>query len=130
MDSWIFCMIVVPHALLIGIPALFRPSSVEQWLEKIQEETELLRVVGYFWSMMAVLVLVKNPSVGTDVEGLVGLLAWGTLIKCVFLCWWPARVVSARKKIYGKIRWWFGVLICSVATLLFMAALHLKEIQG
>ena len=76
MDSWIFCMIVVPHALLIGIPALFRPSSVEQWLEKIQEETEVLRVVGYFWSMIAVLVLVKNPSVGTDVEGLVGFLVW------------------------------------------------------
>lgn len=123
-------MIVVPHALLIGIPALFRPSSVEQWLEKIQEETEVLRVVGYFWSMIAVLVLVKNPSVGTDVEGLVGFLVWGTLIKCVFLCWWPARVFNVRKKIYGKIRWWFGVLICSVATLLLMAALHLKEIQG
>jgi hypothetical protein len=50
-----------------------------------------MRLVGFFFLVISVLVLSEGARVGTDGPGLVRLLAWLTAGKCLLICWWPRQ---------------------------------------
>ncbi len=114
--------------LLMGIPILIYPDGCGRWLASAYKEDVLIRSMGYLWLVAAVLVLFENARVGTDVEGLVRLMAWATVIKCLMLCWCPQQLMRIREKIYGnRVNRMMGIAACIMGTLFLAAAVHLKN---
>ena len=128
MDLVTFCLIVAVCELAIGIPVLIYPERAEKWMQSLLDQELVMRLIGCLWLTVGVLVLFEDASVGIDVEGLVRLMAWATVIKCLIFSWWPMSIMDMRKKIYGGVKWWVGALMCIVGGLMVAAALHLREI--
>ena len=128
MDLVTFCLIVAVWELAIGISILIYPDRAEKWMLSVRDQELVMRLIGCLWLTVGVLVLFEDASVGIDVAGLVRLMAWATVIKCVLFCWWPLSLMDTRKKIYGGVKWWVGALMCIVGGLMVAAALHLREI--
>ncbi|MGE4614489.1 MAG: hypothetical protein AAEJ46_09145 [Planctomycetota bacterium] len=127
-DLITFSLMIGTFQLLFGIPILLYPDRCERWLASAYKEDVLIRSMGYLWLVAAVMVLLENSRVGTDVEGLVRLGAWATAIKCLMLCWWPQQLMRMREKIYGsRVNRALGIAVCSVGALFIAAAIHLKD---
>ncbi|MDE0960496.1 MAG: hypothetical protein OSB09_06925 [Planctomycetota bacterium] len=128
MDLISFSLMVGIVQLLLGLPMLLQPDRVDRWFRVISEDDLWLRSLGYLWLVSAVLVLFENATVGTDVAGLIRLLAWATAIKSLILCWWPKPLIRLRQQIYGvAVRRWMGLAPTVVGLLCLAAAIHLKE---
>ena len=86
-----FCVIVGVWEIVFGLPMLIRPAATIRWLRDTLEDHTTMRLIGFFFLVISVLVLSEGARVGTDGPGLVRLLAWLTGGKCLLLCWWPRQ---------------------------------------
>ena len=86
-----FCVIVGVWEIVFGLPMLVRPAATIRWLRDTLEDHTTMRLIGFFFLVISVLVLSEGAQIGTDVLGLVRLLAWLTAGKCLLLCWWPRQ---------------------------------------
>ena len=123
-----FCVILGVYEIILGIPLIVRPAATGLWIRGVVKEEILMRLIGFFFLVIGVLVLSEGTSVGTDSAGIVRLLAWVTAIKCIFLCWWP-RWFSALKDWYwrkpGLLRV-FGVLATALGVWLLAVSSSFK----
>ena len=86
-----FCVIVGVWEIVFGLPMLIRPAATIRWLRDTLEDHTTMRLIGFFFLVISVLVLSEGAQIGTDVLGLVRLFAWLTAGKCLLLCWWPRQ---------------------------------------
>ena len=84
-----FCVIVGVWEIVFGLPMLIRPAATIRWLRDTLEDHTTMRLIGFFFLVISVLVLSEGARIGTDILGLVRLFAWLTAGKCLLLCWWP-----------------------------------------
>ena len=75
--------------LLMGIPLLLCPGSAGQWMLKLTKDEVLLRVLGALFLVISFLALRKDFTIGTDIAGLIRLVAWVAAIKSLISCWFP-----------------------------------------
>ncbi len=123
-----FCFIVGVFELLFAIPMLVAPRAMTAWVREFYAQEKLLRLVCALFLMLAVLVLIEDPSVGTDVAGLVRLVAWVTAIKCLAGCWWPTSKLQFFDRLLSA-SWWSraaGPLALVVGILFFAAGFELR----
>ena len=123
-----FCFIVGVFELLFAIPMLVAPRAMTAWVREFYAQEKLLRLVCALFLMLAVLVLVEDPSVGTDVAGLVRLVAWVTAIKCLIFCWLPTAQLQFFDRLLSM-SWWsrvVGPLALAVGILFFAAGFALR----
>ncbi len=74
---------------LLGFPLIFSEKKTVSWLKKWMKDDISLRLIGALIAILAILLLKMKWTLSWDAEGLVILLAWLTLIKGIFLTWWP-----------------------------------------
>jgi uncharacterized protein YjeT (DUF2065 family) len=86
-----FCVIVGVWELVFGLPMLVRPAATIRWLRDTLKDPTMMRLIGFFFLVISVLVLSEGARVGGDGPGLVRLLAWVTGGKCLLICWWPRQ---------------------------------------
>ncbi len=94
MSLSIFALILGVHCYLWGFPLLVGDQAVIGWMKKLLKDAFHLRLFGGLFALVAAATLRVQWQVTWDGEGLVVLLAWITLLKCVFVAWWPEK--------YGK----------------------------
>ena len=97
-----FCIILGVYEVMIGLPLVVKPQATASWLENAMKNDPLLRLLGFFFLVISVLVLVRGAVVGLDSAGLVRLLAWVCAFKCFLLCWWPHRVLAMKDWYWDK----------------------------
>lgn len=120
-----FCVIVGIYEIMLGVPLVVRPAVTGIWIRGFMKEDLLMRLIGFFFLVIGVLVLREGTSIGTDSAGIVRFLAWVITIKCFFLCWWP-RWFSAMKdwywekprllRVFGVLATAFGVWLLGVSS--------------
>ncbi|MBT3835169.1 hypothetical protein HOF56_02870 [Candidatus Peribacteria bacterium] len=109
--------------LLIGIPLLVRPKETTKWIEKFMKEDHLMRTIGGLFLVVSFLILKDDPSVGTDIPGLIRLVAWLLAAKSLIMCWCP-KCVEGVKKMWlrdADMQLLGGLLAIVVGVLLIMA---------
>ena len=108
---------------LVGIPQLLSPEKTSRWLLTLMRQDALNRTIGAFFFILASLILVQNPSVGTDVPGLVRLFAWLVLGKSLLICWWPDWRTRLVERLFAKpiFRLFHGVLAVAWGVMLLLA---------
>jgi len=97
-----FCIIVGIYEVMIGLPMVVRPAVTSRWFEGALKEDTLLRLVCYFFLVIAVLVLSEGAAISASNEGIVRFLAWATAGKCIVICWWPQWVIAMKGWYWGK----------------------------
>ena len=108
---------------LVGIPQLLSPEKTSQWLLTLMRQNALNRTIGASFFILASLVLVQDPSVGTDVPGLVRLFAWLLLAKSLLICWWPDWRTRLVERFFAQptLRFLHGVLAVAWGVMLLIA---------
>jgi hypothetical protein len=87
-----FAYVLAVMELLVGIPLLIAPVKTITWMKKLLHEDVTLRVFSALLVIMGALVLIEDSTIGTDVPGLLRLLAWLIVVKHVIMCWWPGHM--------------------------------------
>ncbi len=83
-----FALILGVLCYLFGLPMLFAEKRSLAWRKKFLKNDALLRVIGGAFVVMAVLVLKIQWYITQDADGIIVLLAWMSLFKCLLLVWW------------------------------------------
>ncbi|MBN1257571.1 MAG: hypothetical protein JXA52_07685 [Planctomycetes bacterium] len=115
--------------LVIGIPLLVNAKGAAKWIVQLKDQEGLLRFIGVLFVVLSVLPLISDCSVGTDVAGLVRLLAWIAAIKCLLITWWPKQTFGLSEKML-KIDWvpyLAGACAIALGILLILAG---NDLQG
>ncbi|MBU2259913.1 hypothetical protein KKC44_04900 [Patescibacteria group bacterium] len=89
MQLYTFAYIVGIVELIIFIPVLVSGTKAAAFMQKFASNDLAIRSLGAIMTIIAVLVLLGNWSIGSDPAGLVRLVAWATLIKGVLASWYP-----------------------------------------
>ena len=86
-----FALVLAVIEFLFGFPLLLFPKKTGRLLLDLTKADLLYRTIGALFLVLCVLVLAQGMSVGTDVPGLIRLVAWVGAIKCLIICWWPEK---------------------------------------
>ena len=97
-----YCFVLGVVELLLGIPMLVFPEATIRWYDRITKDDATIRVVGGIFLVLCVLVLIEDPAIGTDVPGLIRLLAWLVALKSLVLSWFPHWQARVRRPILSK----------------------------
>lgn len=118
-----FAYIIGFLEILVGVPLIIAPDKTMSWLRKMLDEDALIRVTGAAFIIIGFFVLKDDYSVGTDVPGLIKLVAWITVIKSVIFCWFPqyGRRMHDRFAVIPALRFIWGFLAVIVGCLFFAA---------
>jgi len=117
-----FSYIIGVFELLIGIPALLHPDKTIKWVLHVLKSDVYVRTMGAVFLVLSVLVLLENAEIGSDVAGLIVLMAWITAVKSIGVCWWPAWWIGIAERMYAKPAFRsFGVLAVGIGILFLMA---------
>ena len=110
-------------SLLFGLPQLLFPKETTAWLFRAMEEDVVMRVVGGLFVVLSFLTLLPDHSVGTDVAGLVRLMAWAAGLKGVIICYWPEWRTRIARRVLAKeeMKLLHGVLMITFGVLFFLA---------
>ncbi len=84
-----FAMTLGVMCYLIGFPLIFSEKKAVAWIKKWCKDAVTIRAAGAILTVLSLLVLKMNWRLMWDAEGLIVFLAWLTLVKGVFLAWWP-----------------------------------------
>ena len=84
--------------LLVGLPLLFYSRSMMKWLDRMMKEDVTMRMVGGLMVILGGLTLIDDYRIGTDVEGLVRLVAWLIFLKGILWAWWPGAAMELKRK--------------------------------
>lgn len=117
--------------LLVGVPLLMYPDATIAWFLNAMKQDVLIRSLGVVFLLICFFVLKEDASIGTDIGGLVRLVAWLGALKSLILAWFPERLlaVSERWLQHRALRASAGVVKC-IAGILFLLAASALERQG
>ncbi|MEK7136665.1 MAG: hypothetical protein AAB853_00100 [Patescibacteria group bacterium] len=110
--------------LFIGIPQFLFPERTTAWIFRTLEEDMLVRFIGFVFFMFSFLVLRTDYTVGTDIAGLVRLMAWLVTLKSLVLLYapaWRARMVRRflaqdfMRRLHGALAIGMGILLLVAA---------------
>ena len=126
MELSTFAAVIGLVELCLGIPMMILPEQTSRWLVKFLSDDTDVRVVGGIFFVLGALVILENPSIGLDLDGLLRLIAWLTAIKGIFYAWHP-HWINASKLAWlrdhhlalfgGIVQTAFGVLFLAASTL-------------
>ncbi|REJ64889.1 MAG: hypothetical protein DWQ31_19925 [Planctomycetota bacterium] len=98
MDVATFAFIIGVYEILIGVPMLVAPRDTFRWIIHGQQNHDVLvRAVAALFLIMAALVLWRGAAITASVDGVIRLLAWVTVIKCLGLCWFAPLMLRVRR---------------------------------
>lgn len=126
-----FALILGVIAYLFGLPLLFAERDAVAWRKKFLKDDVSIRIIGGAIVVLAALTLKTKWDVSADAEGLVVFLAWLTLIKGLFVTWWPAhyaQLLQWEDKHFDAPAWQmlFGLLVILFGALLTYLGLALQ----
>lgn len=124
----IFCLAVAVVELLCGVPMLVAPRRATAWLVRLLKEDALMRCASAALLVVAAAALLEDARVGTDLAGVVRLLAWVTAIKCLVWCWaapWQRRL-SERMLALPAVRLVMGPMATAAGVFFLWAAVVLR----
>ncbi len=114
---------------VVGLPMMLFPRATGAWLLGLMEEERLLRVLSVLSLILCGLVLLENPSVSLETDGLVRLVAWMGAIKGLLHCWFPkvlgglGRAMLSRPAVVSA----FGLFAIGFGGALFWAGMSLRS---
>jgi hypothetical protein len=88
-DIAAYAFLVGTVELLIGFPLVIAPQKTADWLLRVTKEPLLYRLVGVGFLLICVLVVAEEPRIGLSLDGVIRLIAWWGIVKCLVICWWP-----------------------------------------
>lgn len=124
----IFCLVVGVVELLFGVPMLVAPQKATAWLLRLLKEDLLIRCAFAGFLVLSLAVLSEDARVGTDLAGVVRLLAWLTAVKSLVWCWaapWQVRL-SERFLAMPGLRLLMGPLAVAVGLFFLWASVTLR----
>ena len=126
-----FAFLIAFWEWLIGLPLLFRPKATSAFLVRVVSDDVLYRVIGAAFLMLCMLPLLSGTAITADVAGLVRLLAWWGVIKCLAICWFADRFAQLSQRMLAResSQRFFGALAVAAGGLIFWAGVVLKT-QG
>jgi len=89
MELSTFALIIGILCLVFYAPLLVNGRAASQWMLGFMRNDVAVRSMGAVGIVITVLILRENYAVGTDIAGLLRLVAWIGLIKGVVAAWWP-----------------------------------------
>jgi uncharacterized membrane protein len=119
-----FAYIVGIIELLFGLPMLVSSKKAAAWIRKAFQDDVLIRVIGALFLVISVLVLLtEGTQIGTDVPGLIRLVAWLTVVKSLIFAWFPdvARDVRDKWLADSGMRTLWGLLATTIGVLFLLA---------
>ena len=84
-----FALVLSVFFYVFGFPLVFCDENYAVWRKKILKDGNMVRIIGMAFTMIAAVTLRQQWKVTYDGEGLVVLFAWVTLLKSIFMAWWP-----------------------------------------
>jgi hypothetical protein len=123
-----FAFLIAFWEWLIGVPLLVAPQATSAWMLRLVKDDVLYRIVGGAFLMLCVLPLFGGAAITADVAGLVRLLAWWGVIKCLVICWFPDRLAGFAQRMFAhtSLQRFFGVLAIAAGGLIFWAGVVLQ----
>ncbi len=89
-----FSLLLGVFFYVFGFPMVFSDGKFMVWRKKLLKDEQTLRLFAAAMVGIAVTTLRRQWHVSADGEGIVVFLAWVTLVKGLFMAWWPG--VSSR----------------------------------
>ena len=93
-----FAAIIGFLELVVGIPLLVSPGKTSKWITMFIKNDTLTRFTGGLAIMLCGPVLLSNHTIGSDISGLIVLIAWLGAFKGLVYAWWPEHLQSLAKK--------------------------------
>ena len=123
MSLAVFSYIVGIVEILLGVPLIIAPDRTMKWMEKMIADDVIIRLVGGFFVVVCALLLMEDMQIGTDVAGLMRLVVWIVLAKCLILAWWPQymRNILNRFSVMPAFCYFMGFLATIVGVIFILA---------
>ncbi len=125
MDLATFLVIVGVWEFLIGVALLVSPMSVNNVIKNSQKNQGTMCLLAWIWITLPALVLYQDPTIGTDLEGVLRLITWLILFKCVALFYFPEKILGLVFSWIGGYQRWLGLPVLVVGYLCFRFAREL-----
>lgn len=93
-----FSLIIGVLLYVFGFPLVFSDGSFLEWRKRVLRDENILRLVGAAFTAIAVTTLRYQWRITQDGEGIIVLVAWGVLLKGLFIAWWPRKFVALRER--------------------------------
>lgn len=123
MDTAPYCFVLGVIALLGGIPLLVAGAPTARWFQRLGDDAVMSRILGAGFLAPSALVLIENPSVGTDLAGLIRLLCWFVSVKSLMFCWRPSWHTHLRQRLFANTAWRLVSALAMIAWgVIFVAA--------
>ncbi len=84
-----FCLVLGVFFYVFGFPLVFCDERYAVWRKNIMKDTNLVRIIGMAFAMIAVTTLRRNFALSLDVRGFVVAFAWLLFFKSIGMAWWP-----------------------------------------
>ncbi len=81
---------------VVGFPLVFNEKRATAWHKKILKSETVLRYTGIIMAVLAILALKTQWHYTPDADGIVVVVAWATLVKALFIAWWPEQYSQMR----------------------------------
>jgi hypothetical protein len=96
-----FALLLGVFFYVYGFPLVFADSRHLEWREKILKDENALRIVGTILIALAVTTLRYHYRITPDGEGIVIVVAWISLVKGLFMAWWPRHFMRVIARFEG-----------------------------
>ena len=94
-----------------------------RWFQRLGDDAVMSRILGAGFLAPSALVLIENPSVGTDLAGLIRLLCWFVSVKSLMFCWRPSWHTHLRQRLFANTAWRLVSALAMIAWgVIFVAA--------
>ncbi|MSR67836.1 hypothetical protein EXS65_03380 [Candidatus Peribacteria bacterium] len=84
-----FCLVLGVFFYVFGFPLVFCDERYALWRRKIMKDSNLVRIIGMAFAMIAVTTLRRNFALSFDIRGFVVVFAWLLFFKSIAMAWWP-----------------------------------------
>ncbi len=91
-----FALILGVFFYVFGFPMVFCDEHHLTWRKKILQDSNLMRIAGMAFAMIAAVTLKRQWVISQDGEGFVVAFAWIVLLKSLFIAWWPGTYARFR----------------------------------
>lgn len=90
-----FALVLGVTLYLVSFPMIFLDKKAIAWRKRLSNSEDSLRVFGWVFGAVSVLVLKTQWNVTADADGILVVMAWLTLVKSVVLAWFPAWYIDS-----------------------------------
>lgn len=98
-----FSLVIGVISYAFGFPLVFTDEAHMEWRRKMLKDENFLRIVGTAFIAIAATTLKYNWRITVDAEGIIILVAWLTLLKGLFVAWWPRKYSALRLKLEDRL---------------------------